>query len=91
MAFQVFGFEECKNPALEPGWEKIALFASAASEPTHAARQLPDGRWTSKLGTLEDIMHPELEHVSGSAYGSPAVILRRRTASLEAASGEVNR
>ena len=31
---------------LEPGFEKIALYADNSGKPTHAARQLDNGRWT---------------------------------------------
>lgn len=51
-------------------------FADADSIPTHAARQLPNGRWTSKLGFLEDIEH-DLHDVAGEAYGTVVVLLKR--------------
>src|SRR5262245_23525351 len=54
-AFQTLGFDAGADEALEPGVEKVALFTDAAGVPTHAARQLPTGRWTSKLGQAEDI------------------------------------
>lgn len=79
-AFMCIGFELCQDAALEAGWEKIAIFASADGRPTHAARQLLDGTWTSKLGRLEDIRHLELDHVSGTDYGRPVRFLRRRRA-----------
>ena len=88
-AFRRLGFEVCEDSSLEPGWEKIALYAKEDGVPTHAARQLPDGRWTSKLGKLEDIVHPNLRDVSGEAYGKPWVILRRPTSDLH--SGECPR
>ena len=76
-AFRRLGFEVCGEHALEKGWEKVAIFAGEDGVPTHAARQLPDGTWTSKLGKLEDISHPEVEHVAGTAYGKPVRFLRR--------------
>jgi len=45
-AFATLGYEVCQNPDWEPGFEKVALYARE-SAPTHAARQCPDGRWTS--------------------------------------------
>ena len=79
MAAYVFlGYERCENddPSLEPGVEKISLFADG-SEPTHAARQLPDGRWTSKMGReCEDIAHP-LSAVEGPSYGRVVRVLRK--------------
>jgi hypothetical protein len=60
---------------LEPGLEKIAIFAKGG-RPTHAARQLGSGRWTSKLGRAEDIEH-DLRALEGEAYGAVAFFLQR--------------
>src|SRR5258707_504293 len=54
--FTAVGYTVCDNDLLEPGYEKIALFA-LGGVPKHAARQLPTGQWTSKLGPMEDIEH----------------------------------
>jgi hypothetical protein len=51
--FRSLGYAECPDGNLDPGFEKVALFV-AAGKPSHAARQLPDGRWTSKLGKWLD-------------------------------------
>jgi hypothetical protein len=75
-AFATLGYQPCPSDSLEPGFEKVALFVGADGLPSHAARQLPDGRWTSKLGRLEDIEHT-LQDLSGDAYGTVAVVLRR--------------
>lgn len=56
LAFQCLGFIECEDASLESGYEKVALYSSGMMY-THAARQLPNGLWTSKLGQLEDITH----------------------------------
>jgi hypothetical protein len=77
-AFRRLGFEVCNDATFEVGNEKVAIFADLNGNPTHAARQLDDRTWTSKLGQLEDIKHQELGHVSGSIYGHPVLILRRR-------------
>ena len=53
-----------------------ALFADAADRPTHAAKQLPNGRWTSKLGRSQDVEHT-LEGLEGSAYGRARLVMRR--------------
>jgi hypothetical protein len=55
--FAMSGFMPCEGAELEPGFEKIALYADNSGKPTHAARQLDNGRWTNKLGVLEDIEH----------------------------------
>jgi hypothetical protein len=48
--------------------------------PLYAARQLPNGRWTSKLGEWEDIEHA-LHDLTGMVYGSVVLVMKRpRTA-----------
>lgn len=76
-AHAILGFDPCDGDGLEAGYEKVAVFATRAGEPTHVARQLASGLWTSKLGSREDIEH-SLHGLSGPAYGSVARILRRR-------------
>jgi hypothetical protein len=75
-AFGSIGFTPCGNANIEQGYEKIALYVDSNGKPTHAARQLPNGRWTSKLGKIEDIEH-ELDGLTGSVYGTVAQILKR--------------
>lgn len=70
------GFAPCQGPELDPGLEKIAIFARG-SVPTHAARQLPTGYWTSKLGEEVDIEHEDLAGVAGPDYGDPVLFLGR--------------
>lgn len=78
-AFQAMGFEQCADAAMEPGVSKIALYADAALEWTHAARQLDNGKWTSKLGPAEDIEHDTPDTVAGPApaYGSVFCFMSR--------------
>jgi hypothetical protein len=76
MAYQTLGYQVCTNGDLEEGYEKIALFVLGNNNPTHAARQLPNGKWTSKCGDLEDIEH-ELDGLVGDSYGTVASYLRR--------------
>jgi hypothetical protein len=75
-AFKTRGYERCESEDLEEGTEKIALFAGPDGAPTHAARQLADGLWTSKLGMLEDVRHP-LRQIEGTAYGKVVMFLAR--------------
>ena len=75
-AFGTLGYEAADQHDWEEGWEKIALFALLDGGPTHAARQLPTGRWTSKIGKLEDIEH-ELHDLEGAEYGSVVRIMKR--------------
>jgi hypothetical protein len=47
-AFQTRRYETCEGSLFEPGFEKVVLYADALGMWTHAARQLSDGRWSSK-------------------------------------------
>ena len=79
-AFAQLGYEVCPSAEAEADFEKIALFADMGGHPTHAARQLPDGRWTSKCGRLDDIEHSSLEAIGGDGpyeYGAVALFLKR--------------
>ena len=75
-AFETLEYEACPDGQLEPGFEKVAIYASADAVPTHAARQLPNGLWTSKLGKDVDIEH-ELEGLTSQKYGKAVRFLRR--------------
>lgn len=74
-AFASVGYEVCDGSELEPEWEKVAIYELDGA-PTHAARQLSDGRWSSKLGRYHDIAHT-LEGLNGDQYGTPTVFMRR--------------
>lgn len=76
-AYREVGYEPCASGCLEPGYEKVAVFADTTDEPRHAARQLPSGAWTSKLGDNVDIEHEELDAVGGIFYGEPRMYFRR--------------
>lgn len=65
---RIEGFALCEDGAPFEGVEKVALYADEVTM-THVARQLPNGRWTSKLGSDCDIEH-ELEALEGFD-GSP--------------------
>jgi hypothetical protein len=75
-AFATLGYAACESELVEAGHEKIALFCHADGRPTHVARQLGDGRWTSKLGKAEDIEHP-LHDLEGAVYGSVVLVMKR--------------
>lgn len=69
-AFRQKGYEICTNGDFEEGYRKIALYVKpGTTECTHAARQLRNGFWTSKLGSLEDIQHGTAFTIQGVAYG----------------------
>lgn len=75
-AYGTLGYLRCDNGDLEAGFEKIAVFVDASGMPTHAARQLTTGRWTSKCGKLEDIEHA-LDVFKDTAYGEVGMVLKR--------------
>lgn len=75
-AYAAQGYSQCADASLESGFEKIAIFMKA-SVPSHAARQLETGAWTSKLGQYFDIQHNSLAGVERNEYGYIAQILKR--------------
>jgi hypothetical protein len=79
-AYETLGYAVCGGANLETGFEKIALYADATGRPTHAARQLPGGNWTSKLGQWEDIEHDTVGDVEGDGpycYGRVHTFMQR--------------
>lgn len=76
--FEQFGYERCNDAALEDGYKKIVLYAKAG-RCTHAARQLPSGLWTSKMGPLNDIQHGSPEVLEGDFFGQVSCYMSKRT------------
>lgn len=75
-AFEEIGYRPCADASLESGFTKIALYSDGEYY-THAARQLPNGNWTSKLGYEEDIEHNEPADVAGGYYGEVFRFMKR--------------
>lgn len=82
MAYETLGYQRCSDSIYEPGYEKIALYVDGNGRPTHAARQLNNDKWTSKLGREHDIEHdlPALNDSpqAQSRYGQPVLFMKRR-------------
>lgn len=85
LAFGKLGYEPCENSEFEETFEKIAIYVSTKDEihapkgtPTHMARQLSNGKWTSKLGQDVDISHDTLQSIEGTIYGEVKQILKRQ-------------
>jgi hypothetical protein len=76
-AFATLGYHPGASADLQPGTEKVALYAIGET-PTHAARQLPSGLWSSKLGPAIDIEHSTLDAIAGGVYGEVVAILSRK-------------
>jgi hypothetical protein len=74
-AFATVGFQPAEDGEWEPKFEKLALYARDG-KPTHAARQLADGTWTSKLGKHVDISHT-LRGIEGPVYGQVVAFMKR--------------
>lgn len=76
-AFVTLGYATTATGDPESDLEKVAIFAFEGI-PTHMARQLPNGSWTSKLGSMEDISHDDINSLCGSDYGEVVAFLQRR-------------
>ncbi len=76
LAFKSLKYEDCPDGSLEPGFEKVALYGDSFMY-THAARQLSDGKWTSKLGKAADIEHDTPDDLAGGVYGYVAQFMKR--------------
>lgn len=84
LAFGKLGYQSCDNAEFENGFEKVAIYVSTKDNihspkgsPTHMARQLLDGKWTSKLGEDVDITHANLQCLEGKIYSIVKQILIR--------------
>lgn len=81
--FRSLGYEPCVSDEYEAGYEKLALYTDTSGRPTHAARQIHTGQWTSKMGKEKDIVHNTLDALSGTGadekehYGTAEVIFRK--------------
>jgi hypothetical protein len=78
-------YEVCSSWKFENGLQKIALYVDQSnSQVTHAARQNFDGIWTSKLGSLQDILHTNPHSLEDSNYGLVTTIMSRKNSSYNA-------
>jgi len=58
-----------KNCKPEKGVRKIALYCNAKGYPSHAAKQIEDDWWESKLGQGHRVVHPGTGSLEGEQYG----------------------
>lgn len=74
-AYGLLGYDVCDDDSFDRTYEKIAIYVDDDGKPQHAARQLDELYWTSKLGRWHDIKHPlrALEQ----EYGQAKVFMRR--------------
>jgi hypothetical protein len=80
VAFSLLGYTVCTTPDYEAGYEKVAIYSLRDGTLTHVARQLRNGKWTSKLGSSVDIRHDTLERLHGEKYGEAVHFLKRQRA-----------
>lgn len=76
LLFGRLGYKECDGKEFEPGFLKVAIY-ELDGECSHASRQLPDGKWTSKLGIREDIQHECPFDLEGEEYGRIRSLMKR--------------
>lgn len=77
--FADHGFRACRDGALEHGVEKVVFYTQSCRGVElfqHAARQLPSGLWTSKLGRLIDLEHAAPQDLC-EEYGETLTFLGR--------------
>ncbi|NEP78511.1 MAG: hypothetical protein F6K17_14225 [Okeania sp. SIO3C4] len=76
--FQLYGYSRCpgNDEGFESGFEKVAIYCTEGKV-LHTARQLSDGKWTSKLGKGQDISHKTLASLEGKSFGTVYRVLRR--------------
>jgi hypothetical protein len=74
-AYETIGYHVCDDDSYGPDADKIAIYLGEGGTPRHAARQVDELYWTSKLGGLHDVKHPlrALE----AEYGSAMVFMSR--------------
>ena len=77
-AYETIRYEKCDDSTVEQGFEKIVIYTKDTALPRHAARQLPNGEWTSKLGKSEDIEHVTVQVLECRDYGRPLQFMKRR-------------
>ena len=79
MAFESIGFQLCADDGFVQDREKIAIF-HLNNQPTHAAKLIGEGLWSSKLGKWFDISHSKtcLDHNAPQSYGTIAYFMERK-------------
>jgi hypothetical protein len=79
--FETHGYLLAANGQREAGKEKLALYCMG-NRFMHVARQLPNGKWTSKLGVAEDLDHDldALESTAITGFGKAAYFMERTRA-----------
>lgn len=77
LMFAHYGFAVCPDGKYDKALEKIVIYGDNVGNFLHVAKQLPGGKWASKLGAESDITHANPEILMSEAYGSPARYMAR--------------
>ena len=75
--------EECGDGGFEDECVKVAMYVDEHGTPTHFARQIHGGKWTSKLGDLIDVVHDNLSCIEGhdcEHYGTAKYFFKEKKA-----------
>ena len=75
-AFAGLRYEQCDDSNVEEGYQKVALYGFQGRF-EHAAVQMPNGRWRSKMGRGPIIEHLNPKSISGGPYGDATTYMRR--------------
>ena len=68
LAYKTLGYEVIREADIDDFLHVIAIMGKDENNVCHAMKRLPDGRWSSKLGRLFDIVH-DLHELDGETYG----------------------
>ena len=74
--YNCIAYELCGDGGLEEGYLKVALYVDEGKF-QHAAAQMPNGAWRSKMGEGPVIEHRSPESLAGRMYGEVHCFMRR--------------
>ena len=80
--FAGLGYEHCDHNDTEGGYQRVALY-EVDGEMKHAAMQMSNLRWRSKMGQGPVIEHDSPESLSAGICGSPTAFMRRAVEYME--------
>jgi hypothetical protein len=77
--FESQEYQLCETCEHEDGYRKVALyFDEKTNQWTHAARELRNGYWTSKLGQDVDIQHGTPYTIENKNYGKVYCFMKKK-------------
>ena len=74
--FELYGFQKCLDKNLEEDYVRIAIFVRG-DKVAHAARQIGNGMWVSKLGNGVDCIH-SLSAIHNGMYGVVRQFMKKK-------------